>query len=312
MTLSMGLAANTIYLETIVNDTPVNFGVAKISLKALALQLLTITVLVIVNEVYVQLYSRVKPVEVIGSTGCKFYFRKFIRLSFYASQIFFVVGSWTVLFLYTLSFNPATMQSWQTMSMFFVFIDIFVVPLLKALFDAARSKSVSSFSQNSDSYELYIKPNVIPNKNLESKRERSIFRSRKKSEKKKVTLESDVLHPDQEEEAAENILARKKWQQRLSLEETLIDIGGYVLNLVSLWIISLAMFPGGLGQNAKYLADRNLRQPLVDKRITTVNDLWMFIDNELIDSVHPEPTRYNGEYLKFSEKQFAADQVNYR
>ena len=75
-------------------------------------------------------------------------------------------------------------------------------------------------------------------------------------------------------ENAENLVAEKKMRQRLSFEETVLYIFGYIANLVSLWIVSLAMFPGGLvgrNSNAKFLADFNFRKPLFD------NQVWVLV-----------------------------------
>ena len=75
------------------------------------------------------------------------------------------------------------------------------------------------------------------------------------------------------------------------------------------------MFPGGLvgrDRNVKFMADNNFRRPFLDNSITTVPDLWNFIDSNILNSVHPEPIKYNGDYLTFSEKQYASDRVNYR
>ena len=68
-------------------------------------------------------------------------------------------------------------------------------------------------------------------------------------------------------ESAENLVAERKMRQRLSFEETVLYIFGYIANLISLWIIALAMFPGGLvgkNSNVKFLADFNFRKPLFD------------------------------------------------
>ena len=83
----------------------------------------------------------------------------------------------------------------------------------KALIDAIRSKS----DDTEHDYHIYVKPRISRPK---SKTSRKLG---------KVTLKTRILFPEQEEKAVENIVARKKWKQRLSLEETILDIGGYIV-----------------------------------------------------------------------------------
>ena len=64
MTLSTSLTLNTVYLETIATDKPIDFGLMKLSLKALGLQLVTILVITLSQEIYAQCYTRIKPAEV--------------------------------------------------------------------------------------------------------------------------------------------------------------------------------------------------------------------------------------------------------
>ena len=78
MTLSISLTLNTVYLETIAKDKPIDFGLMKLSLKALALQLVTVLVITLSQEIYLQLYTRIKPAEVTLDMG----FATFTRLSF--------------------------------------------------------------------------------------------------------------------------------------------------------------------------------------------------------------------------------------
>ena len=104
-------------------------------------------------------------------------------------------------------------KSWTGTALISLTVDVIFLPLAKALIDALRSKS----EDIDHHYHIYIKPRFS--------------RPKSKTGKKtgKVTLKTRILFPEQEEKAVENIVARKKWKQRLSLEETILDIGGYIV-----------------------------------------------------------------------------------
>lgn len=64
----------------------------------------------------------------------------------------------------------------------------------------------------------------------------------------------------QEKDSIINIRAKEKLLQRTSLQQTLLNIVGYIMNVIALTIIALQMYPGELNrQNTKYLIDQNLR-----------------------------------------------------
>ena len=158
------------------------------------------------------------------------------------------------------------MKTWSSLTTVSVFNDVIVLPIIKSLIDACRRDSERSFEDTSK--EVYLRP-------VGSTRQESIVTrhasKRRASVMKPAVLKSAsssaVCSPEMELETAENLIAERKMRQRLSFEETLIYIFGYIANLVSLWIISLAMFPGGLvgrNSNAKFLVDYNFRKPLFD------------------------------------------------
>lgn len=67
-------------------------------------------------------------------------------------------------------------------------------------------------------------------------------------------------NPMQEKDSIINIRAKEKLLQRTSLQQTLLNIVGYIMNVIALTIIALQMYPGELNrQNTKYLIDQNLR-----------------------------------------------------
>ena len=67
-------------------------------------------------------------------------------------------------------------------------------------------------------------------------------------------------NPMQEKDSIINIRAKEKLLQRTSLQQTLLNIVGYILNVIALTIIALEMYPWSLGrQNTKFLIDHNLR-----------------------------------------------------
>ena len=133
-------------------------------------------------------------------------------MALYISQLSLIAACWTVTLLLSLSFSAIMLKSWIGTALISLTVDIIFLPLAKALIDSLRSKS----EDVDHDYHIYVKPRFS--------------RPKSKTGKKsgKVTLKTRVLFPEQEEKAIENIVARKKWKQRLSLEETVLDIGGYI------------------------------------------------------------------------------------
>ena len=121
------------------------------------------------------------------------------------------------------------------------------------------------------------------------------------------------MSPVDERTASQNQVARDKWKQRTALQKTLVDIFAYILNVISLMIISSQMFPGGMGTSIKYWTDWTLRRPLDLESVATVTDTWEAIRFKILDNVHAQEFHYDGETRRtFAEKQFAADMSNFR
>ena len=77
-------------------------------------------------------------------------------------------------------------------------------------------------------------------------------------------------NPMQEKDSIINIRAKEKLLQRTSLQQTLLNIVGYIMNVIALTIIALQMYPGELNrQNTKYLIDQNLRWGFNGKTVGT-------------------------------------------
>lgn len=95
-------------------------------------------------------------------------------------------------------------------------------------------------------------------------------------------------------------------KQKEEFRQTIFDTITYIVNLFSLFYITLHILPP-----CKFLIDNNFRSNLNFADEKQINDTWPFLTNELLPFIHLKH-QYNGEKVSVEDRKYNSDMTYFR